>query len=208
MDAPGQSGIECARVESAGPMDQPINHYEVSLSRSCDLDPLSLPINIALAGRLLIAGRYDEALDQMQKTLELDPRFPPAHQTFGWVYLNRGKQEDAIREFQNALQLSGAENVDMMLDLGFAYAITGNRDEARKILDKLKKFRDQGLSPAGSIGILYGALGDKNAAFAWLDKAYDEHDPELTYIKVGRRFEPLRHDPRFHQLVSRVGLPN
>lgn len=70
---------------------------------------MSLPINNALAGRLLVAGRYDEALDQVQKTLELDPRFPPAHQTLGWVYLNRGKEEDAIREFQNALQLSGTE---------------------------------------------------------------------------------------------------
>jgi hypothetical protein len=66
----------------------------------------------------------------------------------------------------------------------------------------------QGLAPSGSIGILYGAMGEMNEAFAWLNKAYEEHDPELTYLKVpGRRFEPLRHDPRFQQLVQRVGFP-
>jgi hypothetical protein len=61
--------------------------------------------------------------------------------------------------------------------------------------------------PSGSIGILYGALGDLNEAFAWLEKAYEERDPQLTYLKAGRRFEPLRHDPRFRELVRRIGLP-
>ena len=59
--------------------------------------------------------------------------------------------------------------------------------------------------PAAS---LYGALGDLNEAFVWMEKAYEEHDPQLTYLKIGRRFEPLRHDPRFPQLVQRVGLPD
>lgn len=177
--------------------------------RARDLDPLSLPINNALAGRLLVAGRIDEAQEQVKKTLDLDARFPPAHQTLGWVDLNSGKQEQAVHEFQDALQLSGANDVDLMLDLGFAYAVTGRRDEAEKILSSLKRLHDQGLAPSGSIGILYGALGEKDEAFAWLNRACDERDPELTYIKVrGRRFEPLRNDARFQQLVARVGLPN
>ena len=95
-----------------------------------------------------------------------------------------------------------------MLDLGFAYAAAGNREQARQILDKLKKLNQQGLVPSGSIAILYGALGDLNEAFAWLEKAYEERDPELTYLKVpGRRFDPLRHEARFQQLVRRIGLP-
>jgi tetratricopeptide (TPR) repeat protein len=97
--------------------------------------------------------------------------------------------------------------LDLVLDLGFAYAAAGNREEARKILAKLKKQHEQGLVPSGSIAILYGALGDLNEAFAWLEKAYQEHDPELTYLKVpNRRFEPLRHDPRFRKLLLRMGL--
>ena len=176
--------------------------------RARDLDPLSLPVNNALAGRLLVAGRVDEALQQLRGTLEMNPHFAPAHQTLGWAYLNKRKHEEAIQEFQQALKLSGTDDTDIMLDLGFAYATAGNQEQARKILVKLKKLNERGLVPSGSIAILYGALGELNEAFAWLDKAYDERDPELTYLKVpGRRFEPLRHDARYQQLVHRIGFP-
>jgi TolB-like protein/Flp pilus assembly protein TadD len=187
-----------------------VGRFEDGISearRARDLDPLSLPVNNALAGRLLVAGRYDEALEQVQKTLELNPHFAPAHQTLGWVYLNKGKHAEAIQEFQQALQLSGTDDTDLVLDLGFAYATAGNREEARRILAKLKKLHERGLVPSGSIAILYGALGELDEAFAWLEKAYEERDPQLTYLKVpGRRFEPLRHDPRFKKLLLRMGL--
>jgi TolB-like protein len=173
-----------------------------------DLDPLSLPINNALAGRLLAAGRYNEGLQQVQQTLELDSHFAPAHQTLGWVYLHTGKREEAIEEFQSALKLSGTGDTDLQLDLGFAYAVSGKRAEARRILDSLEKLYAQGVAPAGSVGILYGALGEPNQAFVWLEKAFKERDPQLTYLKAGRRFEPLREDPRFQPLVRRVGLPD
>jgi eukaryotic-like serine/threonine-protein kinase len=176
--------------------------------RARDLDPLSLPVNNALAGRLLVAGRVDEALEQLKKTLEMDPRFAPAHQTLGWAYLNMGKHEEAIQEFQQALQLSGTDDTNPIVDLGFAYAAAGKREQARKILAKLKKLHEQGVVPSGSIAILYGALGELDEAFAWLEKAYEERDPELTYIKVpARRFEPLRHDPRYQDMLRRMGLP-
>ena len=177
--------------------------------RARDLDPLSLPVNNALAGRLLVMGRVDEALAQVRKTLEIDSHFAPAHQTLGWAYLNQRKHAEAIQEFQKALQLSGNETTDLSLDLGFAYAIAGKREEARRILAKLKQQHEKGLVPSGPIAILYGALGEPDEAFAWLEKAYQEHDPELTYINVpGRRFEPLRHDPRFKKLLVRMGLAN
>ncbi len=176
--------------------------------RARALDPLSLPLNNALAGRLLAAGRSDEALRQVQTTLELDEHFAPAHQTLGWVYLHSGKPEDAIREFQNALQLAGAADTDIQLDLGFAYAASGRPDEARKILANLQQLHQQGIVPAASLATLFGALGEPNEAFVWLEKAYQERDPQLTYLKAGRRFEPLRADPRFRQLVRRVGLPD
>lgn len=175
--------------------------------RARDLDPLSLPVNNALAGRLLVAGRVDEALQQVRKTLEMDPHFSPAHQTLGWAYLNQGKHEQAIQELRQALQLSGKETTDLSLDLGFAYAVAGQREEARRILAKFKQQHEKGLVPSGSIAILYGALGELNEAFAWLEKAYQEHDPELTYINVPhRRFEPLRRDARFGKLLVRMGL--
>ena len=173
-----------------------------------ELDPLSLPINNALAGRLLVAGRYEEALQQVRQTLELDPHFAPAYQTLGWAYLKTGKRQDAIRDFRQAVAISSNNDGDFLLDLGFAYAVNGESDEARRVLAKLKELNRRGLMPSGSLGILYGALGDKDKAFRWLEKAYQERDPELTYLKVpNRRFEPLRSDPRFLALVRRVGLP-
>jgi TolB-like protein/DNA-binding winged helix-turn-helix (wHTH) protein/Flp pilus assembly protein TadD len=176
--------------------------------RARELDPLSLPINNALAGRFLVARRYDEALHQVQKTLELNPNFSAAHQTLGWIYLNEGEHEPAIHEFKSAVALSGGKDNDFIVDLGFAYATAGRRTEARKILNQLKKKREQGLATSASVAILYGALGESDQAFAWLGKAYQERDPELTYIKVpGRRFAPLNHDPRFQEVVRRVGLP-
>lgn len=174
--------------------------------RARELDPLSLPLNNALAGRLLAGGRYDEALGQAQRTLELDDHFAPAHQTLGWIYLHSGKQKEAIREFQHALELSGAEDTDIQLDLGFACAVSGQREQARRILVKLEQMHQQGIAPSASVAILYGALGETSEAFAWLEKAYEERDPQLTYLKAGRRFEPLRKDPRFGQFVGRVGL--
>jgi TolB-like protein/Flp pilus assembly protein TadD len=174
--------------------------------RARDLDPLSLPINNALAGRMLAAGLNDQALRQAQETLELDSHFAPAHQTLGWIYLHDGRQQEAIQEFESALKLSSSENTDLQLDLGFAYAVSGKQAGARRILASLEKLYAQGVVPAGSVGILYGALGEPNEAFAWLEKAYQERDPQLTYLKAGRRFEPLRKDPRFQPLVRRVGL--
>jgi TolB-like protein/Flp pilus assembly protein TadD len=174
--------------------------------RARELDPLSLPLNNALAGRLLAGGRYDEALGQVQRTLELDDHFAPAHQTLGWIYLHSGKQKEAIREFQHALELSGTEDTDIQLDLGFACAVSGQREEARRILVKLEQMHQQGIAPSASVAILYGALGETSEAFAWLEKAYEERDPQLAYLKAGRRFEPLRKDPRFGQFVGRVGL--
>ena len=177
--------------------------------RARELDPVSLPVNNALAGRLLVAGRYQEAMEQIQITLQLDPHFAPAHQTLGWAYLHQGKRKQAIAEFQKAVQLSGSQDTDLLLDLGFAQAAAGNREEARRILAQIKALYARGLAPSGAIAILYGALGEPNRAFAWLNKAYLERDPELTYIKVpNRRFEPLRQDPRFQQLVRRMGLPD
>ncbi len=187
----------------------PGSAQEVSLPGAA---PLSIQSDFtsknALAGRLLAGGRYDEALRQVQQTLELDDHFAPAHQTLGWVYLYSGKQNEAIREFQKALELSGAADTDIQLDLGFAYAVSGRREEARRILVKLERMHQQGIVPSASVAILYGALGESNEAFAWLEKAYEERDPQLIYLKAGRRFEPLRKDPRFGQFVRRVGLPD
>ncbi len=183
------------------------NEAIAEATRACDLDPLSLPVNNALAGRLLAAGRVKEALQQVRVTMDMNPDYAPAVQTLGWVYLNQGKNDQAIQEFRHALQLSGPGDSELRVDLGFAYAMAGKKKEATAILDKIKAEHERGLTAAADVAILYGALGDMGRAFQWLDKAYRERDPELTYIKVpNRRFQPLRNDPRYQQFLVRMGL--
>jgi tetratricopeptide (TPR) repeat protein len=174
--------------------------------RARELDPLSLAINNALGGRLLLAGRDNEAIEQIQKTLEMDPNFAPAHTSLGYAYLSEGMNEEAIAEFQNGVALSGSDP-DESVDLGYAYATAGKRDEARRILAKLKKKRERTFVSPATIAIVSGALGEKDEAFAWLEKAYAVRDPQLTYLKVGPKFTPLRSDPRFLDLLRRMGLP-
>ncbi len=178
----------------------------VEARRARDLDPLSLPVNNALAGRLLLAGREKEAIEQSQKTLEMDPNFAPAHNELGWAYLRKGMNEEAIAEFQKEAALSGSDP-DESIDLGYAYAVVGKRDEAKRILAKLKRKRERSFVPPTALGIISGALGEKDEAFAWLEKAYELRDPQLTYLKVGRRYTPLHSDPRFQDLLRRMGLP-
>ena len=137
----------------------------------------------------------------------MNSNFAAAHQTLGWAYLNQGKHEEAVHEFQRALQLS-PNDPDFVVDLAFADAVAGKRNEAEKILSTLKTRYAQGQLPSGAIAILYGALGERDQAFAWLEKAYQEHDPELTYLQVpNRRFAPLRSDPRFQSFVRRMNFP-
>jgi TolB-like protein/tetratricopeptide (TPR) repeat protein/predicted Ser/Thr protein kinase len=175
--------------------------------RARELDPLSLAINNALGGRLLLAGRENEAIAQIQKTLEMDPNFAPAHTSLGYAYLGKGMNEGAIAEFQKGVALSGGDP-DESVDLGFAYAVGGKRDEAKKILAKLKKKRERGFVSPAALAIVSGALGERDEAFAWLEKAYELRDPQLVYLKVGPKYTPLRSDPRFQDLLRRMGLPS
>jgi eukaryotic-like serine/threonine-protein kinase len=174
--------------------------------RARELDPLSLAINNALGGRLLLAGRENEAIEQIQKTLEMDPNFAPAHTQLGWAYLKKGMNDEAIAEFQKGVALSGSDPEESV-DLGYAFAVTGKRDEAKRILARLKRKRERGFVAPAALGIVAGALGEKDEGFAWLEKAYESRDPQLTYLKVGPKFTPLRSDPRFQQLLRRMGLP-
>jgi TolB-like protein/Flp pilus assembly protein TadD len=173
--------------------------------RARELDPLSLAINTALAGRLLLAGRDDEAVEQIQKTLEMEPNFAPAHNRLGWVYLRSGNYDRAIAAFQKAIALSENEP-DFLMDLGLAYAATGNKGDAAKVLSELRRKREHGLATSSALAIISGALGQIDEAFIWLERACDDREPQLTYLKVGPRFDPLRQDPRFEEVVCRLGL--
>jgi TolB-like protein/DNA-binding winged helix-turn-helix (wHTH) protein/Flp pilus assembly protein TadD len=168
------------------------------------LDPLSLIINADLAELLVIAHSYDESMRQSRKTIEMDPNFAMAHNQLGQAYLQQHMYEQAVVELQKAVQLS-AGSPTCIANLARAYALSGRRSEALKLLNGLKTSSTPGFSHASEIAAIYVSLGDKDEAMNWLEKGYAERFNPGVLIRPG--FDPLRSDPRFQNLVHRIGLP-
>ncbi len=175
------------------------------MKRAQELDPLSLPITADVGTIFYYAHRYDQALEQNRRTLEMDPNFYRTHLFFGLAYLQKGMYEAAISELNKARQLD--ENQQVLGNLGYAYAVAGKRSEAQKIIDELQGLSKRRYMDPYYVALIYIGLGDKEQAFAWLAKAYDERSSWLTTLKAEPELDSLRSDPRFAELVRRVGLP-
>jgi eukaryotic-like serine/threonine-protein kinase len=176
------------------------------IRRALDLDPTSLIIN-AWYGRILaVSGQLDQAIEQLKKTIELDPNFNLAHYRLGQAYAEKQMYNESIEEFNKLLNLPDGRTMGLM-GLGYAYALAGRRQEAQKALNELLELSKQRYVSPGQLGIIYIALGEKDKAFERLEEAYRVYDLNLMRLKVERRFDPLRSDPRFDDLVKRIGLP-
>ena len=168
-----------------------------------DLDPLSLIISAELAEEFLIARRYDEAIKQCRKTMALDPFFAVAHFELGQAFVQKHMFNEAIVELQKAIELS-AGSTTFRSNLAYAYAKSGKRNEASKILNDLESNSHDTFSNAPEIALVYVGLDKKDQAMAWLEKAYAERfNPSLLRRPA---FDPLRSDPRFQNLLHRIGL--
>jgi eukaryotic-like serine/threonine-protein kinase len=168
-----------------------------------ELDPLHVRPKFREAVILYNARRYDEAIKQMHNVLELQPGFSGAHFFIGASYAMKGMYAEAINEYQTE-NSNEDETASGQSYLGYAYAMSGKRDEAQAILNKLKATKEY-VSPA-ELAILYAGLGDKEGAFQSLERAYAAHDFQLQFLKVEPHYDSLRSDPRFTDLVRRVGL--
>ncbi len=168
------------------------------------LDPLSLIINADLAELLVLAHSYEESIRQSRKTIEMDPNFALAHNQLAQAYLQKHMNDEAVAELQEAAQLSG-ESPTVMANLGRAYAASGKRSEAIKLLSALKKRSNSIYSHGSEIAVIYAALGDTDQAMNWLEKGFEERFNPGVLLRPG--FDPLRSDPRFQDLLRRIGLP-
>jgi serine/threonine-protein kinase len=175
------------------------------IRRAQELDPLSLIIHAVVGRALYFARRYDDAVAQCRSTVEMDPNFGVPHLFLGRAYVQQGKYEEALAEFEEFHRLSGGSAI--LAEVGHAQVLAGRRDEARQLLKELTQDPQQGKVAAGRIAYVYVALGDRDQAFAWLEKAYDEHSDTLVFLRVEPRYDSLRSDPRFADLLRRVGLP-
>jgi tetratricopeptide (TPR) repeat protein len=168
-----------------------------------NLDPLSLIINADLAELLLIAHLYDDSIQQSRKTIEMDPNFALAHNQLGLAYLEKRMHDEAIAELQKAVRLSG-DSPTCVANLASAYVVSGKGDEAAKLLSDLKTRSKPSYSYSPEIAVIYAALGDKNQAMNWIEIGYEERFNPSVLLRPG--FDPLRSDPRFQELVRRIGL--
>jgi adenylate cyclase len=179
--------------------------------RAHELDPLSLIINASYASSLSGVGRYDDAVKQAHKTIDLDPDLVPGHEILGQIYEERGKLDEAIAEYRKANEIEATPANFAML--AYAYAKTGRLAEARRILDKLTDLSAKRYVGAYPLAIVHLALGEKEEALGLLEKSFAERDILLQglfgSIKMDKRLDPLRKDPRFQKLVERfdAGIP-
>jgi len=176
------------------------------MRRALELEPLSLMINVELGDMLFFARQYDQAIEQYRKTLDLDSSFVRAHIQLGQVYGQKGQYEEAISELKKAISLNSEDNYAIQL-LGYMYAISRRTSEAYKALEELKERAKRTHVLPYDIAVIYVGLGEKDRAFEWLEKSFAERDEGLLYLRVDPVLDSLRSDPRFADLLRRVGFP-
>ncbi len=176
------------------------------LKRAQNLDPLSLVVNCVLGSTLAVAGRDDEAIAQLRKTIEMDPTFDLTHWFLGQAYEDKGQIPEAIAQYEKATQLN--PDPAALASLARAYALAGKKKEARKILDDLTTASRQRYVSAYALAVIHLSLGEKDDALRLLEESYKDGAAFDTgvfgTVKIDRRLDSLRGDPRFEKLVEQI----
>jgi tetratricopeptide (TPR) repeat protein len=172
--------------------------------RAVELDPMALIPNVELAAVYAYARRHDEAIAQLRKVIDMDPDWYLAHMLLCAVYSYKGQFAEAIAEGERARRLN--DDPAVLGYLAQSLALSGKREEAMKIVAQMHEVSKQRYVPAFSFGIAYAALGDKDHALQWMERCLQDAAWEITLIKVDPAFDKLRSDPRFNDLVKRVGI--
>ena len=174
--------------------------------RGLELDPLDLEMNAHLAWHHYFARQYHQTIEQCLQTIAMDPNFHETHWFLGWACAQTGQYAKAVDALQKAIALSGG-SPEMTAELGYAYAVFGKNDEARKILDELTKLSEREYVSPYCPALISAGLGEKDQALEWLEKAYQKRAAFLIYVGRQPQFDGLRSDPRFADLLRRIGLP-
>ena len=176
--------------------------------RAVELDPLGLGPNSYLAWAYYRSRKFDETLEQARVVLELDPNYDwrPAGLR-GHVFLAKGMYREAIREYEKVAASPHAYDTRALAWMGHARARSGDTRGARKLLDEIRTIAKRQYVPALHTALVYVGLGDKDQAFAWLEKAYEAREPSLLWLKTNPLVDSLRSDPRYTNLLMRVGNP-
>jgi tetratricopeptide (TPR) repeat protein len=181
------------------------NEAVPQLKRARDLDPASPSIYSALGTILYYARRLDEAAEVLQQAVKAHPDSGGTHAHLGDVYRLQGRYTEALDAYRQAAKLFGNTSVSLTSRLAVAHAAAGNRAEALRLLEGVQQSQESD-APYATAAI-YAALGDKEQALFWLGKSFENHSPVLRRLKVDPQFDLLRADPRFTEMMRRVGIP-
>jgi DNA-binding winged helix-turn-helix (wHTH) protein/TolB-like protein/Tfp pilus assembly protein PilF len=186
-----------------------IGHFEEAIAGAKRARELESPLDVDtnLGWILYLARRYDEAIEQYQKAVDLDPDLFRPHRLLGLAYLQKDRQDQAIAEIQKSVILSGG-SLEEKAYLGYACGVAGRRSEAIKMLGELKARAEREYVSPYLMALVGMGLGNKDQALSWLDQAYDARSVNLIYLNVEPIFDNLRSAPRFNDLLRRVGLPS
>ena len=176
------------------------------MERARDLDPLSLIVNTLVGFAYSNARQYDRAIEEYEKVIQLDPQFAPAHYFLGGALTNVRQYDQAIAHLHKARDLTHGASL-MSAGLARGYALAGRREQAQQSLRELQlRGMHHYVSPYG-LAQVYAALGDESGALDMLDRAVNEHAFEVLFLRVDRSFDSLHENPRFEELLKRVGFP-
>jgi TolB-like protein len=189
------------RLEIMGRFDE----AQAERQRAQELDPLSPMQNMVTGATFYFAGQYTEAIAQNEKTINLEPRYYPAYIWLGQAYEQKKMYVKAIEIFQKGMNLA-ERHPQLVAALGHTYALSGERDKANKSLAELREMSKRRYISPYLFAVVYVGLGDKEQVFAWLDKAYQDRSASLIWLKVEPQFDSLRDDPRYKDLLRRIGL--
>jgi TolB-like protein/Flp pilus assembly protein TadD len=185
-----------------------MRRFDESLAESKkaqELDPASAGRKATEGVTLYYAGHYDEAIEELCRAFELDANNPIAHYCLGRIYVQKGMYDAAITEFERTISVFG-KSPEMLAHLGYVYAVSGRGEAAQKVLDELEESSNRDYVPYYYRALIYVGLDQKEQAFEWLEKAYQEHDLNLVSVAINPTLDSLRDDPRFTSLLQRTGL--
>jgi TolB-like protein len=177
----------------------------LQISKAHDVDPLSVVISMETAWIYFIARDYDHAVEQASRVTQLEPEFPSAQYILGLAREQQGRFGEARAALERSLAGSHG-HVSGPASLGHLFGITGHRDDALRMLDQVNLLASRGYVAAFWHSIVYAGLGDVDAAIGHLERSYSQSDVWLVWLNTEPRLDNLRADPRFHQLLQRVGF--
>lgn len=174
------------------------------MRRALKLDPTSLVFNKDLAVILYLARKYDPSVEQLKKTLELDPNFAEGHFWLAMVYAQQGQYQAALTKYQQVW--NQWHHLQALAGVGYVYGLMGRSEDARQVLRKMQAFSRQKYVQPIRFAQIYTALGEKDQAFAWLEKEYEDRGVGLMGLRTEPIWDPLRSDPRFTNLLQKMNL--